>query len=126
LGRVHHARALADRRGGFLLQDYDTRYRKGRGGLTERRLSREKVDLLSFFLGDSVIIGFDRGVACCALKCEGGGGSRIVAIRFGCFSSLDFNEDEFPCAFYWVYNDRRLSTGDIFLRGSSIILIGPL
>ena len=45
---------------------------------------------------------------------------------FGVLLDLDFNGDEFLCAFFWVHNDWRLSAGDVFLGGFSIILIGPL
>ena len=52
----------------------------------------------------------------------------IVVIRFdlGVLLALDFNADELLYAFFWVHNGWRLSAGDVFLRGPSIILIGPL
>jgi hypothetical protein len=55
-------------------------------------------------------------------------GCRIVAIEFGLdvLLALDFNRDEFLCVFFWVHNGWRLSAGDVFLRGPSIILIGAL
>ena len=52
----------------------------------------------------------------------------IVSIGFGLgiLLALDFNVDEFLCTFSWVHNGWRLSVGDFFLGGPSIILIGPL
>jgi hypothetical protein len=53
---------------------------------------------------------------------------QIVAIEFDLdvLLALDFNRDEFMCVFFWVRNGWRLSAGDVFLGGPSIILIGPL
>jgi hypothetical protein len=42
---------------------------------------------------------------------------------FGVLLTLDFYGDEFLCAFFWVHNGWRLSGGDVFLGGSSIILL---
>jgi hypothetical protein len=40
--------------------------------------------------------------------------------------ALDFNKDEILCAFFCVHNGWRLSAGDVFIGGPSIILIGAL
>ena len=46
---------------------------------------------------------------------------RIVAIGFdlGVLLALNFNGDEFLCAFSWVHNGWKLSAGDVF-RGDLV------
>jgi hypothetical protein len=47
--------------------------------------------------------------------------SAAIRSRLGVLLALDFNEDEFLCAVFWVHNGRRLSAGDVLLGGPSII-----
>ena len=53
---------------------------------------------------------------------EGRGGEKsgiphlivVVGFGLGVLLALDFNADELLCAFFWVYNDWRLSAGNFF------------